>query len=297
MNSNNQRQSQSERDPKKLSFSQAYGYEVPPGPLNLEELPNVARTQIWNVIYDSFRKCLNYVEDYNDYVVRGDWYHILYSKHVNFDYLPIDEWDSFFDSHRKTLRAFIETQPFHKVFDLVQFVMRHDSCPVELVWELKHTFRESQLAYFIDETYPPTILPWATPEEGEAFVSSLGILGNAGLYGCTTHLKKAAELINNRDWAASVRESIHAVESIARQLDPNAGQTLGPALSEIARRGSLHPALRESFTKLYGYTSDEQGIRHALLESDEANVGLEEAVFMLGACASFASYLWRKNLT
>ena len=25
------------------------------------------------------------------------------------------------------------------------------------------------------------------------------------------------------------------------------------------------------------------------------NVGMDEAVFMFGACASFASYLWRKH--
>ena len=47
--------------------------------------------------------------------------------------------------------------------------------------------------------------------------------------------------------------------------------------------------------KLYGYTSDERGLRHPLLEREEANVGMDEAVFMLGACASFASYLWRKH--
>ena len=44
-----------------------------------------------------------------------------------------------------------------------------------------------------------------------------------------------------------------------------------------------------------GYTSDEQGIRHALLEQGSANVGLEEALFMFGACASFAAYLTEKH--
>ncbi len=44
-----------------------------------------------------------------------------------------------------------------------------------------------------------------------------------------------------------------------------------------------------------GYTSDEQGFRHLLLNKAEDNVTIDEAVFMLGACASFASYLWRKH--
>lgn len=33
----------------------------------------------------------------------------------------------------------------------------------------------------------------------------------------------------------------------------------------------------------------------ALLDHKHSSVGRDEAVFMLGACASFASYLWRKH--
>ena len=41
-----------------------------------------------------------------------------------------------------------------------------------------------------------------------------------------------------------------------------------------------------TFSQRYGYTNDEQGIRHALLNKDAAEVGLDEALFMFGACAS-----------
>ena len=114
--------------------------------------------------------------------------------------------------------------------------------------------------------------------------------------GSAAHLRKASECINEGDWAGSVRESINAVESVARQLDPEAAQTLGPALKSIERRGALHPTLKKAFEKLYGYTNNEQGIRHAYLSQMDARVGQDEAVFMLGACASFASYLWRKHV-
>ena len=36
-------------------------------------------------------------------------------------------------------------------------------------------------------------------------------------------------------------------------------------------------------------------MRHALLDRADHNVGRDEAVFMLGACASFASFLWRRH--
>ena len=115
-----------------------------------------------------------------------------------------------------------------------------------------------------------------------------------GLQGAETHLKMAGELVNGGDWAGAVRESMNAVESVARQLAPKAN-TLVPALEALEKGGRLHPVLKEAYSKLYGYTSDEQGIRHSLMNNAESSVGRDEAVFMLGACASFTSYLWRKR--
>ena len=150
------------------------------------------------------------------------------------------------------------------------------------------------MAYTIDKGPPPTILPAVTREEGVVLVHSLQSLRKAGLGGSATHLRNAAQEIVNRDSAAAIRESVHAVESVARQIDPKAS-TLGPAIKSLEKQGKLHPALKDALSKLYGYTSDEQGIRHALLEKTTPKAGMNEAVFMLGACASFASYLWRKH--
>jgi hypothetical protein len=43
-----------------------------------------------------------------------------------------------------------------------------------------------------------------------------------------------------------------------------------------------------------GYTSDENGIRHALLDDGTAKVDETDALFMIGACAAFVSYLLSK---
>jgi hypothetical protein len=43
------------------------------------------------------------------------------------------------------------------------------------------------------------------------------------------------------------------------------------------------------------YTSDEEGVRHALVFGDEAQVDEADALFMLGACASFVSYLLARS--
>ena len=104
------------------------------------------------------------------------------------------------------------------------------------------------------------------PQKAMLWSRALQTLRNARLEAGASHLRNASECIHAGDWAGSVRESIHAVESVARQLDPQASRNLKRALQSLDKRKALHPALKEAFNKLYGYTSDEQGVRHASLD-------------------------------
>ncbi len=309
-------------DPRSLSFSQAQSYEDIPGVLKLEELPENARTRICNVFYASIEQSKEpvvHISSLLGFKIGGVWEVVLRDKHIYHDNRPLDDWknqiqntiqqlrytrrgeepldelNSGFNHITGELKHSIETLPFHKVFDMVQYILRHPKCPREVITLMKQEFANCRLAYTIDTETPPTIIPAVTEEEGNTIVCTFQTLRQSGLDASATHLRNASECINKADWSASVRESIHAVESVARQLDPKSAGTLGPALASIEQRGGLHPALKKAFNKLYGYTSNAQGIRHALLDRDAAEVGMDEAVFMLGACASFASYLSRKH--
>lgn len=91
-----------------------------------------------------------------------------------------------------------------------------------------------------------------------------------------------------------MRESIHAVESVAKTIESAA--TLSGALRAMQRAGHpIHPALSKGMNALYGYTSDTSGVRHALIDTDSPAVSDNEALFMFGACASFCQYLLRAN--
>lgn len=281
---------------KGATFSRAQGYEEIPGLLCLEQLPREARTRIWNLFFshlDATKATDNM--GYGPWVGE-EWASILVDVHAQLDNLPLDEWRADFEPIRKRLRERIESEPFNRVFDFIQFVLQHRRCDPRFRARMKSAFVACRLAYAIDIGPPPTIVPAVTLEEGEVLVDSLRALRQAGLDGSAAHLRESATLINAGDWAGSVRESIHAVESVARQLDPRASATLGPALDSLRRRGTLHPSLEVAFQKLYGYTNADPGIRHALLDQHKASAGRDEAVFMLGACASFASYLWRRHV-
>ncbi|MGA7626075.1 MAG: hypothetical protein WB630_17250 [Candidatus Acidiferrales bacterium] len=94
----------------------------------------------------------------------------------------------------------------------------------------------------------------------------------------------------NPDYRNSIKESISAVEALCGAVTAKPHSTLGQALKVVDP--SLHPALVLAFEKLYGYTSDADGIRHALM--DEGNLQQEDAVFMLVACSGFVSYVTAK---
>lgn len=279
--------SQDSLDPRQLSFSQVYGYEELPQPLKIEELNDSARTKLWSLIY-------HYVSSGSQSFVGRKWSNILMALHVNFFEQPLDEFTNRFKFFVSEYKPIFLTSPFHIVFDLLLAIMRHRECPKDLSRDVAMVFEQCRLAYIVDVGPPPIIYPAATGEEGGAIVRAAAELSSAGLAGATSHLRQASDCISRGDYPGAVRESIHAVESTARHFDPTA-KTLNPALKTLEGGGTLHPALKQAFSNLYGFTSDEQGIRHALIDNPQANVGQDEAVFMLGACASFSSYLARKH--
>lgn len=107
------------------------------------------------------------------------------------------------------------------------------------------------------------------------------------------HLNKALLYISNRekpDYENSIKESISAVEALCSDM-LGKGATLGAALKLFEKNGLvIHPSLKSAFEKLYGYTSDASGIRHAGDIGGKSST-FEEARFMLVSCSGFINYL------
>ena len=111
---------------------------------------------------------------------------------------------------------------------------------------------------------------------------------------CRVQIKKAVGFLADReqkDYKNCIKESILAVESICKIIVGDDKASLGEAIKQLKSNNiNIHPALETAFLKLFGYTSDEGGIRHAkgLFVSD---VSFEEAKFMLVSCSAFVNYL------
>ena len=110
--------------------------------------------------------------------------------------------------------------------------------------------------------------------------------------GVDTHLQQALNLYAKRekpDYRNSIKESISAVESMAKIVSREPKATLGDALKVIEKNGLLHKSLKQGFLSLYGYTSAADGIRHAIMEKSELSSA--DARYFLLSCTSFVNYL------
>lgn len=111
------------------------------------------------------------------------------------------------------------------------------------------------------------------------------------------HFEEARRLLSDRHgrgYANSVKESILAVEAACQQLFGKNKGTLSAILKTVDGAQSIHPALRDAFIKLYGWTGDGGGIRHAIADDDNPPTR-EEAHFMLVACSAFVNYLFARE--
>lgn len=282
-----------------LTFSQRQGYESMPEQMHLEEISDDLRREIWN----ETRRLLLLMRSINSFGMPyfGDDAARMIERIIGkIKHQTEDDVNLEHDVVLTTIKNIIFVSSFNKVIDLVELIISESpKLMIEedrFLLEINHIFKMHAAAYWLDTSaLPPRFFPHSTKMQGEATKFAINTIRSGGMKGAETHLRKAANHIKAGQFADSIADSIHAVESVARMIDPKS-KTLGEALSSLERSDFLkHPALKEAFIKLYGYTSDEQGIRHSLLDKPSPDVDLDEAMFMFGTCASFAAYLVNKH--
>ena len=191
----------------------------------------------------------------------------------------------------KETRDVFDNGNYVAIFGWLEFVLKHPACPTKVADDIDGILRFCRAAYRVAER--KVICPIASDTEHASLVKAFADLAATQFNGARAHLGKAASHLTAGAYADSVRESIHAVEAVGRTLDPTA-DVLSKALGKLEQNISIHPAMKKGFTSLYAYTSDEKGIRHALLDDSTAKVDETDALFMFGACAAFVSYLINK---
>jgi hypothetical protein len=273
---------------KRLTFEQAEGAEPLPSQLELKEVSRELRALLWGVFH---RLLVDARERYPRDTLDEEFVQVLYDWHVGRCFRAADEFKPSYEYWVEELKPLFLQGHYTKVFGFVEWVLRHEYKPHELEIDLTNALRKSRAAYAVFDG--DTIIPIGSDAERETLARAFADLAASEFHGARAHLRTAGSELTAGNYAASIRESIHAVEAMARVLEPGA-QTLGPALSKLEKSVRIHPALGKGFGSLYGFTSDEKGIRHALLDEPVAQVDETDALYMLGSCAAFVSYMMNK---
>ena len=275
-------------DRRHLSFTEAEGLSPLPTQLQLHELSEEFRSLLWNELHSAMVSNAQRDDKTSWEWWAGDrWLNILKDWHVRKLFRPSDEFDPRLEATLSYVKNVVWHWEYQYLFDFLTFLLRHDQMWPHWSSRITAVFEEARAAYRVVEA---TIFPIATAEEGEAISRAFVAVSSVEFAGARSHLKEAGARLTSGDFAGSARESIHAVEAVARIIAPGSN-TLAPALKTLSAAGHIHPALSSGFEKIYGYTNDEKGIRHPLLESAGAKVDEADAVYMLGTCAAFVSYL------
>jgi hypothetical protein len=201
---------------------------------------------------------------------------------------PIDTIDTLWPQCLSRLRNHFYTCDWAEVFDFVEFLA--DCGPPERTERFVEVCnfyleRENSAYRFVNGV----VTEITSEAEIESVEAAIG--GATAFPGVAIHLKAALESMSRRsspDFRNSIKESICAVEALARHLSGMPNATLGSLLDVLQKDHHLHPALRKAFSSLYGYTSDADGIRHALTE--ESQLTKADARFMLVCCSAFVNY-------
>jgi AbiJ N-terminal domain 4 len=276
-------------------FSERTGITPVKSAIQLDSMDDDLRISLWNALSDHYWHSMH--DAYS--LSRHPHLQVLVHKMWrDFFKLPTDVISASWGPMRESLKKWFFTCEWYQVYDFVQFVADEgtiptvnahfiDACNFILQREVSgHRFVGGQLTPLTSESQIVAV------EEAVAAGQSSQPLGLV-----SSHLQRALTLLSDRqtpDYRNSIKESISAVEAICKLIAGKPNATLGPALDAIEKGNivQLHPSLKDGFQRLYGFTSDAAGIRHAM--KDASTVDQEDAMYMLVSCSAFVNYLVTK---
>lgn len=271
------------------TFSERNGYTPVQDVLQVESMNPALRNSLWNVLQVTLWDTSGFM--YMQYGQPGidDFSKRLWAFYFK---VPIDTRPSYGGSLQagetmKHIRDHFFQCKWHEVYSFLEFVVRHTKDIQDKLPDYLNTVLQTETAgyRFIDGL----VVPVTSAQEVDALKEALG---EARFKGVDQHLSRALELLSDRanpDYRNAIKEAISAVEAMARHVTGTPRATLGDALKTLEKSGKLHSSLSGGFSKLYGYTSDASGIRHAML--DEPNLTQADAKYFLLSCTSFVNYL------
>ena len=264
------------------SFSVRQGYEQPKA-IQLESMDKDLRNGLWNAFDLYF--LANYSNSYHATIN-----HMCETFWMKFLKLPVDElrgspFEKLSGITHMAKHAFLSS-PWNEVFDLIEFFIRYEPAETkDFIEQCNIVLEEENSAYRI---VGRLVAPITSKEETQSIEDAM----DTPYAGANKHIGKALGFLSRRkspDYENSIKESISAVESIAKEITGKEN-----SLTALTQELNLSPAFKTGLDALYNWASKEGGIRHATTD-ESLPQDQKTARFMLIICSAFVHYIIAKN--
>lgn len=266
------------------TFSQRHGLAPSLDVAQIDGMTIELRNSIWNVLDQVLWSSEEFMSSLRSEARMRPLGRLLW---LNYFKRPIDTLPEHEFQILKEIRTHFFSCKWNQVYDLLEFLVQwHNVGRSQLPVRLNVILERELAGYRFISGFVSQITDKQEMEMlDDALRDSEFVSVNNHLASALQHLSRR----ENPDYRNSIKESVSAVECMARIVAQNPKATLPDALKVLEKSNRLHPALKDGFSKLYGYTSDADGIRHAML--DEPNLTVADAKFFLLSCTSFVNYL------
>lgn len=277
----------------KLKFSERLGLFKPKTTIPKEQIPEHLRNTLWSVICDeTFGKLSNNAPYGSGVSDLAKFFRVLWRDFFKkpIDNLNIVDGRIYTEDSFSFIRKWFFDAKWYEVYEYLEFCA--DVFGEKFV-RVCNPYLERELSGF--RFVGLSLLEIDSTEEVNEIERAL----NSGIRyrPVIIHIESALKLLTDKrkpDYRNSIKESISAVESLCNIIIGNENTTLGQALKILDKQKPIPKSLKSGFSAIYGYASENGGIRHGLLD-DDITPELEEARFMLIACSAFVNYLIIRN--
>lgn len=273
-----------------MNFSQRIGILPVKSAIQIEGIDERLKNGLWNCI--SLVYFFEISQAPNNHIPYFAPLHNLFIKlYTDYFVKPIEEFEPYWPNSLKFIRNYYNQARWNEVYDFIEFIATNYPNS-----SMNKTFMKDCNAILTRELSGYRFVnSLITPITDNNEIASIELAAINPLQPVRDHIKQSLELFSNRnnpDFRNSIKESISAVESVVKLIAGEEKATLGQALSKLGEKYKIHSAFKSAFEKMYGYTSDANGIRHALL--DESDLNSDDARYFLIVCSAFVNYIQAK---
>lgn len=267
-------------------------------PLAFDDAPRHLRHGLWTVTYKAL-SAINFYDQAGFATPRNKAVrHFFDSLCTEVLEIPLSARPNFTHPAALTMveHWFYEIAAWHQVYDLIDFmVVNRDT--IEIV---RGGMRTDALIRAYNEALADELSPWRFANDELVLVGSDGerqaveeALKNAPEL-VREHLDRALRSLDPRgdkpDVHGAIAEAVNGIESMAKHVLNDAGGTYGKLRQSLEKRG-VHKAFVHAFDKLYGYASDEGGLRHAFKPGDDPTKHVAEGRMFVVMASAYINYM------